>query len=153
MRRSVRRAVISTVYATVSEFSRQYYTDNVTLNMLMLRSCRLLTYNAQEDALGVGETRELQAVQPAGESSRKELQVSGEAAEHSRLQQAEHRAGDFRGRATREQPRQGHLKTRYRNVEHYPRTGLRTKRAEDPRAIAPKRSTFVRDRDRGELNY
>jgi len=51
----------------------------------MLRSCRLLTYNAQADALGGRETGKFQAVQLAGESPGKELQVPGKAAQHSRL--------------------------------------------------------------------
>lgn len=58
---------------------------------------RLSTHDAQEDALGGREARELQTDEPAGESARQGLQVLGEAAESARLQQAEHGAGDVGG--------------------------------------------------------
>lgn len=61
---------------------------------------RMFTYDAEEDALGGRETGKFQAVEPVGESPRKELQVSGEAAEHSGLQQIEHGAGDIGGRTS-----------------------------------------------------
>lgn len=103
------------------------------------------THDAQEDALGGREARELQADEPVGESPWTELQIPGEAAESARLQQAEHGAGDVGGRASREQPREGHLRRPQRAAsrEHYYRDETGKNRADVPVDARRDRATGV----------